>query len=103
VAALAGILPADGLPADGAARPHLPIFEEVAGVLSDRPGLWFPEVGVGASVSEGTRLGRVEDAFGDTVWEVLAPAAGVLTFGLGSLAAHQGDLLAYIARPMPGT
>ena len=98
VAALAGILPADG-----AARPHLPIFEEVAGVLSDRPGLWFPEVGVGASVAEGTRLGRVEDAFGDTVWEVLAPAAGVLTFGLGSLAAAPGDLLAYIARPLPGT
>jgi uncharacterized protein len=97
VAALAGILPADG-----AARPHLPVFEEAASVLSDRRGLWFPEVQVGASVAEGARLGRLEDAFGDTVWEVLAPAAGVLTFGLSSLAARQGDLLAYIARPVPG-
>jgi uncharacterized protein len=98
VAALAGILPADG-----ATRPHLPIFEEAAGVLSDRQGLWFPEVQVGASVAEGARLGRVEDPFGDTVWEVLAPAAGVLVFGLSSLAAHEGDLLAYIARPVPSS
>jgi predicted deacylase len=98
VAALAGILPADG-----GARPHLPLFEEAADVLSDRPGLWFPEVDLGASVEQGTRLGRLEDAFGDTVVEVLAPAAGVLTFGLSSLAAAKGDLLAYIARPVPGT
>jgi hypothetical protein len=98
VAALAGILPANG-----DARPHLPVFEEAAGVLSDRHGLWFPEVDVGAPVTQGTRLGRVEDAFGDTVWEVRAPAAGVLTFGLSSLAAGPGDLLAYIVRPLPGT
>jgi uncharacterized protein len=95
VAALAGILPADG-----GTRPHLPIFEEAAGVLSDRHGLWFPEVHVGASVEQGDRLGRVEDALGDTVWDVVAPAAGVLTFGLSSLAAGPGDLLAYIARPV---
>jgi hypothetical protein len=43
----------------------------------------------------------VEDAFGDTVQEILAPVAGVLTFGLGSLAAAPGDLLASIARPLP--
>jgi uncharacterized protein len=97
VAALAGILPADG-----ATRPHLPVFEEAAGVLSDRHGLWFPEVHVGDSVAEGTRLGRLEDALGDQVWEVVAPAAGVLAFGLSSLAAGPGDLLAYIARPVPG-
>ena len=95
VAALAGILPGGG-----GTRPRLPIFEEAAGVLSDRHGLWFPEVHVGASVAEGTRLGRVEDALGDSVWEVLSPAAGVLTFGLSSLAAGPGDLLAYIARPV---
>ena len=28
---------------------------------------------------------------------------GVLTFGLSSLAAAEGDLLASIARPVPGT
>jgi hypothetical protein len=98
VAALAGILEADGH-----ARSHLPLFEDAADVLSDRHGLWFPGVEVGISVVQGARLGRLEDAFGDTVWEVLSPAAGVLTYGLSSLAAAPGDLLASIARPLPGT
>jgi uncharacterized protein len=97
-AAVAGILPAE----EGA-RPHLPVFEGAAIVHSERPGLWFPEVAVGTTVAEGTRLGRLEDAFGDVVQEILAPATGVLVFGLGSLAAVEGDLLVYIAKPAPGT
>jgi predicted deacylase len=71
-------------------------------VLSDRHGLWFPDVAAGTSVGQGTRLGRLEDAFGDTVWEVLSPAGGVLIYGLSSLAAAPGDLLASIARPVTG-
>jgi predicted deacylase len=98
VAALTGIVPAD----EGA-RPHLPIFEDAGDVLSERPGLWFPEVSIGTFVASGTRLGRLEDAFGDVVQEILAPAAGVLSYGLSSLAAAEGDLLASIARPVPGT
>lgn len=98
VAALAGILPAEESP-----RPHLPIFEDAADVLSDRPGLWFPEAAVGTFVARGTRLGRLEDAFGTAVQEILAPATGVLSYGLSSLAAAEGDLLASIARPVPGT
>jgi predicted deacylase len=97
VAALTGILPAE----EGA-RPHLPIFEDAGDVLSERPGLWFPEVSIGTFVARGTRLGRLEDAFGDVVQEILAPAAGVLSYGLSSLAAVEGDLLASIARPVPG-
>lgn len=98
VAALAGILPAE----EGT-RPHLPVFEDAADVLSDRPGLWFPEVAVGTFVARGTRLGRLEDAFGTAVQEILAPASGVLSYGLSSLAAAEADLLASIARPVPGT
>jgi uncharacterized protein len=93
-AALAGILPADG-----PARGRLPLFEEAADVRSDRHGLWFPEVEVGAPVAEGTRLGRLEDVLGDEIHEVLAPAAGVLTYGLASLSAGPGDLLAALSRP----
>jgi predicted deacylase len=52
-------------------------------------------------VAEGPRLGRLEDAFGDDVQEIVAPVAGVLSFGLGSLAAAKGDLLASIARLVP--
>lgn len=95
-AALAGILPAEG-----GALPRLPVFEDAADVLTERPGLWFPEVPVGTFVTNGTRLGRLEDAFGDVVQEILAPAAGVLSYGLNSLAAAEGDLLASIARPVP--
>src|SRR6202008_1734499 len=88
-AALAGIIPAEEGP-----RPHLPVFQDAANVLSDRSGLWFPEVAPGTTVTEGTRLGRLEDAFGDVVQEILAPVPGVLIYGLGSLAAVEGDLLA---------
>jgi predicted deacylase len=96
VAALAGILPDEG-----GTRPRLPVFEDAADLLSDRAGLWLPEVTVGTPVTAGTRLGRLEDAFGDDVQEILAPVAGVLSFGLGSLAAAKGDLLASITRPVP--
>jgi predicted deacylase len=95
-AALAGILPAE----EGT-RSALPVFEDAADVLSKRPGLWFPEVAVGTLVTEGTRLGRLEDVFGDVVDEILAPVTGVLIYGLSSLAAVQGDLLASLARPVP--
>lgn len=96
-ARLAGILPADSDP-----RPHLPLFEDAADVLSDRHALWFPEVEPGATVTKGTRLGRLEDALAETILDVLAPADGVLIYGLSSLAAVPGDLLASIARPVAG-
>jgi uncharacterized protein len=96
VAALAGILPGER-----ASRPPLPLFEDAADVLSDRTGLWFPEIPAGTFVTSGTRLGRIEDAFGDNVQDILAPEAGVVSYGLSSLAATEGDLLASIARPVP--
>ena len=98
IAAQVGILPAEA-----GARPRLPLFENAADVLSERAGLWYPEVAPGTSVAEGTRLGRLEDPLGEVAQEILAPAAGVLVFGLGSLAAVQGSLLAFIARPLPAT
>jgi len=70
-------------------------------VRSGRPGLWYPEVAPGALVAEGTRLGRLEDPLGDVAQEILAPTAGVLIYGLSSLAAIEGSLLASIARPLP--
>ncbi len=100
-AALAGIVPAS----DPAARPHLPLFEDAADVRSDRHGLWFPEVAGRGCGGRGRPAGpQLEDAgLGDEVQEILAPVAGVLVFGLSSLAAGPGDPLASIARPSPGT
>jgi hypothetical protein len=40
---------------------------------------------------------------GEVVQEILAPTAGVLVFGLSSLAAVEGSLLALIVRPLPTT
>jgi uncharacterized protein len=91
------------LPAEEGTRPHLPLFEDAANVVSERGGLWFPEVAPGMLVDEGTRLGRLEDPLGEVVQEILAPTAGVLVFGLSSLAAVEGSLLALIARPLPTT
>jgi predicted deacylase len=72
-------------------------------VLSDHPGLWFPEVPVGTVVIRGMRLGRLEDAFGDDVQDVLAPEAGIVSYGLRSLATAEGDLLVSISRPVSGS
>jgi predicted deacylase len=102
VAALAGLV-VDGAGGAGGGRRPLPRYEDAADVLCDRAGLWFPEVPPGSAVAEGARLGRLEDPFGDEVTEVLAPTSGVLLYGLGSLAAVPGDLLASIARPVPET
>lgn len=86
------------LPGQAGTRPRLPILESTA-VLSEQAGLWFPDVAPGTPVVEGTRLGNLEDPFGAVLQEVLSPVAGVLAFGLSSLAAAEGSLLACIARP----
>ena len=91
------------LPAEAGARPHLPLFEDAADMLSERSGLWYPEIPPGTLVAEGTRLGHLEDPLGEVVQEILAPTAGVLIYGLSSLAAVEGSLLAAIARPLPAT
>ena len=91
------------LSAEEGTRPHLPLFEDAASVLSERPGLWYPEVAPGTLVAGGALLGRLEDPLGDVVHEILAPTAGVLIYGLSSLAAAEGSLLASIARPLPTT
>ena len=70
-------------------------------MLSEHAGLWYPEVAPGTFVAEGTRLGRLENPLGVVEQEIVAPTAGVLVFGLSSLAAVEGSLLALIARPLP--
>jgi predicted deacylase len=94
VAALAGILPDEG-----GTRPRLPVFEDAADLLSDRAGLWFPEVrsGRGAAGPGSGARGRVRD----DVQEIVAPVAGVLSFGLGSLAAARGRPAGLHRRPVP--
>jgi predicted deacylase len=93
VAQLVGVLPGGA-----GTRPRLPVSESTD-VLSEHAGLWFPDAAAGTTVVEGTCLGRLEDPFGAVLQEVLAPIPGVHSYGLSSLAAVKGDLLASIARP----
>lgn len=99
VAALAGILPDAG---EGVRAVDLPVFEDAADVRCERAGLWFPELAPGDEVAAGERIGRLEDPAGADVRGVVAPVAGVLAYGLGSLAATRGDLLASIVRRVSG-
>jgi predicted deacylase len=85
-------------PGQAGTRPRLPILESTE-VLSEHAGLWFPDVAPGTLIVEGTRLGHLGDPFGAVLQEVQSPVPGVLAFGLSSLAAVEGGLLACIARP----
>src|SRR5262249_53425914 len=58
-----------------------------------RGGWWAAAVGAGAEVREGELLGRVEDAYGDELERVEAPADGVVLFITSSPAASDAGRL----------
>jgi uncharacterized protein len=43
-------------------------------------GMWYPSVEVGAQVSEGQTIGRIDNLYGDTLFEITAPHAGAILF-----------------------
>ncbi|WP_461162934.1 succinylglutamate desuccinylase/aspartoacylase family protein [Arthrobacter sp. R4-81] len=79
-------------------RKPLPVFENQA-VMCEVPGLWYSNVKPGSFIDAGALLGVVEDPFGTVLQEARSPISGVLLYGLSSLAANEGDLIACIARP----
>jgi predicted deacylase len=60
-------------------------------------GWWQPEVGVGAAVAAGGRLGAILDPFGDELEQVEAPIAGAVAFLTTSPAVGRDGLLLAIA------
>lgn len=64
-------------------------------------GLWFPDVSVGDDVVEGQHVGRLKDALGNTTAIIRARNSGRILYGLTSLSACEGDILANIAVPVP--
>ena len=80
-------------------RKRLPTFRAEPSVISQHAGLWFPRAAPGTSVLKDDVLGRVEDPFGAVLQDVLAPIEGFVQYGLSSLSAIKGDVLAVIARP----
>ena len=90
-----GVLESAGRPK----RKRLPTFRAEPSVISQHAGSWFPRVVPGTSVLKDDVLGRVEDLFGAVLQDVLASIDGVVQYGLSSLSAIKGNVLAVIARP----
>ena len=81
------------------ARQPLPVFAAPSAVICEVSGLWFSYFEPGSFIDAGALLGVVEDPFGTVLEEARSPLSGVLIYGLSSLAANKGDLVACVASP----
>jgi len=73
------------------------LADEFRWVRCANAGWWQPEVGVGATVEAGARLGAILDPFGDELEPVRAPLAGAVAFLTTSPAVDRDGLLLAIA------
>jgi hypothetical protein len=60
-------------------------------------GYWEPDVGAGARIAAGARLGVVTDAYGAVLQEVRAPNAGRVLYVTRTPPVRRGESLAYVA------
>ena len=65
-------------------------------VGSEQDGIFYPLVGPEAYVKKGMRIGYVTDYFGDKIWDVAAPASGVVIYIGAVPSMKKGDNVAYI-------
>ena len=88
----------------GAVKPvENPVWVGTPAVIrSEQDGIFYPLVTPEAYVAQGSRLGYVTDYFGDKVWDVTAPVAGVVVY-IGALPSmKKGDTVAYIGEIVKG-
>ena len=71
-------------------------LEKIIDVSSDLEGIFYPLVKRGTYVEEGMKLGYVTDFFGKTIFEVRAPAAGVVLHLNAVPSLKKGDNIANI-------
>ena len=90
---VAGLIPAEP---DGPRRSTRRLGMDVW-LRANASGCWMPEVGVGARIDAGQRLGEVQDPFGRALQVVEAPIGGTVLFIVSSLAMNAGDPLLAIA------
>ncbi len=71
-------------------------LEKIIDVTSDLEGIFFPLVKRGTYVQEGMKVGYVTDFFGKTIFEVRAPASGVVLHLNAVPSLKKGDNIANI-------
>jgi len=67
-------------------------------VNSKSDGLFYPKVGMGATVSEGQTVGLVQDYFGAVKEDVKAPFAGIILYIIGTPPTNNGEPLFEVGR-----
>lgn len=65
-------------------------------VASDRAGIFYPLVPRGTYVAKGMKIGYVTDYVGNTVYDAVAPEAGVVLYICGVPSMKKGDTVANI-------
>lgn len=85
------------VPQSGTTRVEHPIWIDRYEVLrSSVTGIFYPAVGPGDTVAQGTLLGRLTDFFGNPVGEVRAPFAGVVLYVVSTPPVSAGEPLAMV-------
>ena len=67
-------------------------------INSSQDGLFYPQVEMGAMVTQGQTVGVVKDYFGNVKEEVKAPFAGVILYFIGTPPANKGEPLFEVGR-----
>jgi predicted deacylase len=84
------------LPGSAAAAEHPVWIGKIDTVASDRAGIFYPLVQRGTYVAQGMKIGYVTDYFGNTIFEAVAPQAGVVLYICGVPSMKKGDTVANI-------
>lgn len=84
------------LPGSPAMIEHPVWIGKIDTVASERAGIFYPLVQRGTYVAQGMKIGYVTDYFGNTVYEAVAPAAGVVLYICGVPSMKKDDTVANI-------
>jgi uncharacterized protein len=84
------------LPGPAAMIEHPVWIGKIDTVASDRAGIFYPLVQRGTYVAQGMRIGYVTDYFGNTIYDAVAPATGVVLYICGVPSMKKGDTVANI-------
>ena len=84
------------LPGTATVAQHPVWIGKIDTVESTQPGVFYPRVQRGTYVAQGTKIGYVTDFYGRTIYEAVAPAAGVVLYICGVPSMKKGDTIANI-------